>query len=196
MENEQTNLYTPSAAPDGPKGIRLFWQNLSRRQKYIFIVGIIVIVILLVIGFVVSMNMANNDSGANGDSSTEGGSSSSTSSEEGGGENNEEDDALLGEKVDEENYVDATKTPIEGGDPNSIDTYLPHALVAEPVSDPETQDDTTDAIWSIELDKNTKEIWLFMHDLEDQGVRDAMEAYLNTIPAELLDGYTIRETEF
>lgn len=193
---DNMNLEKPMTEPKEPNKIKLFWQNLSRKQKIGFMVGGIIIVVLLVIGFVVSMNMAEESGtggfGANGESST-----TRTS---GGDENNEGDaednDALSGGGSNEDNYVDATTTPIEGGDPNNIDTYLPHTVMTEPVYDEETQETIQEAAWSIEINKSTKEILLFMHNLDDQETKDTMYAYLNSIPAELTEGYSIEEVEF
>lgn len=170
MENEQNK-------------VKLFWQNLNSRQKKVFVAGGIVIAILLVIGFAASVNMTkemNDDKSGNETTSSD-----DTSDGEGSeAENGEEDDV-----VDTKNY--ATTTPIEGGDVNSIDTYLPHETTAE-IAPELTEEGILDIEYSIQVDKDNKVITVYVYDMNDKKVRADAEAYLASIPAEVLSGYEIQ----
>ncbi len=185
MENNNTNLYTPTEMPKEPSSLKIFWQNLSSKQRYMLIIGGVVIMVLLVVVVVMIVNQENS------------GQSTDEKNGVGGTEvSSEEDDSTTMSGETAEDYVDATATPIEGGDPNDINTYLPHTLMSETVYDEGTQEEIKGAIWSIEVDKEKKEIWLFMHNLDDQETKDVMRTYLDSIPQELLKEYSIKEAEF
>ncbi|MBR2997310.1 hypothetical protein IKF33_02690 [Candidatus Saccharibacteria bacterium] len=179
MDNK--NLYKSSESTKEPSGMKLFWQNLSQKQKIGFVIGGVIIVILLVIGFVASMNAMQDQSGSENNETVNSGEESS----EGGNTENGGDDG----------YIDPIKTPIEGGDVNNIDTYLPHEATIE-ISPELSEDDIFDIEYSIDVDKNNKIITIYLFDEDDAEVRARAEAYLATIPAEVLEGYKIETTVF
>ena len=153
---------------------KLFWQNLNSRQKKVFVIGGVVIAALLVIGFVASMDMMKKTD----NEITENSSDEVTGNDE-------------GDTTEVEDYVDPTITPIEGGDVNNIDTYLPHEKRVE-IAPELTERGILGFDYSIQVDKDNKIITAYIYNIDDEKAKAEAEAYLATIPAEVLEGYEIK----
>lgn len=176
---DNVNLYNSSSSETNePNGVKMFWYNLNRRQRNVFIAGSIVVAILLVVGFVVSMDLIKKNAGDEiADTASEG-----------------VDENPVDEVSDD--YVDpATITPIEGGDPDDIDTYLPH-ITSREITPELTEHGILDVKYDIEIDKDSEVITIRVYDMNDTEARAEAEEYLAKIPSEVLEGYRIETKTF
>lgn len=138
------------------------YNNLTQKQKIgIVAIFFVIVIILVIVGIAVSTQQSENKDQLLDDSS----------------------EYIEDEDYDPD-YVDPEKTPIEGGDQSSIETFLPHAVFVE-------EEDFSALRYYIEEDAESDNVINVMFSACDEATSKTLaQEYLDSIPLDL-SGYTI-----